>query len=40
MKAMYGTENIMYGGLLAAMWDVNTGKPNQSVSFHNIFVWT
>ncbi|KAJ7931305.1 glycoside hydrolase family 47 protein [Mycena leptocephala] len=30
MKAMYGPENIMYGGLLAAMWDVNTGKPNQT----------
>ncbi|KAJ7512402.1 glycoside hydrolase family 47 protein [Mycena galericulata] len=30
MKGMYGTENIMHGGLLATMWDVNTGKPNQT----------
>ncbi|KAJ7150912.1 glycoside hydrolase family 47 protein [Mycena crocata] len=30
MEAMYGDENIMHGGLLATMWDVNTGKPNQT----------
>ncbi|KAF7348598.1 alpha-1,2-Mannosidase [Mycena venus] len=30
MKSMYGTENIMHGGLLATMWDVTTGKPNQT----------
>ncbi|KAJ7222071.1 seven-hairpin glycosidase [Mycena haematopus] len=30
MKAMYSTENIMHGGLFATMWDVTTGKPNQT----------
>ncbi|KAJ6572132.1 glycoside hydrolase [Mycena capillaripes] len=30
MKAMYGTENTMYGGLFAKMWDLNAGKPNQT----------
>ncbi|KAJ6470284.1 glycoside hydrolase family 47 protein [Mycena vitilis] len=30
MKAMYGTENTMYGGLLPKVWDLNTGKPNQT----------
>ncbi|KAJ7636885.1 glycoside hydrolase family 47 protein [Roridomyces roridus] len=30
MKLMYGTENIMYDGLLATMWNVNTGKSNQT----------
>ncbi|KAJ7034530.1 glycoside hydrolase family 47 protein [Mycena alexandri] len=30
MKAMYGTENTMYDGLLPTMWDVETGKPNST----------
>ncbi|KAJ7074982.1 glycoside hydrolase family 47 protein [Mycena belliarum] len=30
MRAVYGTENTMHDGLLATMWDVNTGKPNQT----------
>ncbi|KAJ7746460.1 glycoside hydrolase family 47 protein [Mycena maculata] len=30
MKAMYGEENTMLGGLLATVWDVTTGKPNMS----------
>ncbi|KAJ6608238.1 glycoside hydrolase [Mycena sp. CBHHK59/15] len=30
MKAVYGTENTMHDGLLATMWDVNTGKPDQT----------
>lgn len=38
MKAMYGTENTMYGGLFPVMWDLNTGKPNQSAFVQTIFV--
>ncbi|KAK7059746.1 alpha-1,2-mannosidase [Favolaschia claudopus] len=30
MKAMYGREHIMHGGLFAKMWDLRTGKPNQT----------
>ncbi|KAJ7484343.1 glycoside hydrolase family 47 protein [Mycena latifolia] len=30
MRSVYGTENIMYEGLFGTMWDVNTGKPNQT----------
>ncbi|KAF7338760.1 alpha-1,2-Mannosidase [Mycena sanguinolenta] len=30
MAAFYGSENIMHGGLFATMWNVTTGKPNQT----------
>ncbi|KAJ7154616.1 glycoside hydrolase family 47 protein [Mycena filopes] len=30
MKAMYGTDNIAYDGLLPTMWDVNTGEGNET----------
>ncbi|KAJ7681139.1 glycoside hydrolase family 47 protein [Mycena rosella] len=30
MNSVYGAENTMHDGLFGTMWDVNTGKPNQT----------